>query len=106
MDWFKYDPYWLHSLEGKDRDEVVFWLQDHQVDPDICAGFELKFDSNHKIAVVRCKMYRTERTAMGLRPVLDRETMEPIYDEECVFWPKWTPHALRVTRHTVPPIGE
>ena len=97
--WVRWTPGWLHSLSDKDRDEVVYWLQDHHIDPDICAEFETCFDPHFRALMVRCKMYRTEKTTMGLRPVMDRETMEPLYDSDQVFAPRWTPKALRVQLH-------
>ncbi len=104
MGWrINYGPVWLHTLEGRERDEVVYWLQDNGIDPDICAGFDVALNYLGKPMVVSCRMYRTEMTRMGLRPVVDHNA-DFLYDDERVFVPKWWPRALEVTHHLVPPI--
>lgn len=82
------DPFWLHGLSKEEREEVVEWIEYHGVDSNICANFDITFEEPK--SQVRCKIYKTQDGT----PILNRDTMEPEWDQDQVFETHWLPPAI------------
>lgn len=81
----QYSPEWLNALDATRKNEVVQWLIDNKVNPDLCAGFD--FDGVDVIA----HMYEVGQENL---PIWDAATNNPRMAMPKIFRPRTFPRAL------------
>lgn len=40
----QFDPYWMSTLKGSQRDKLTGWMWEMKVNPEECAGWDLRSD--------------------------------------------------------------